>query len=180
MCEETRTHGSEGGMAQRCAVPTRLGSAPMVRAPGCCRTRGASLLSAPLPAERALGAKKRRHKGSARVGTPKTAGPGGRRWLARFWGALARTTAGATLLPLCALPYRMVLRARDCPCSVLDPCLVRRRWRLESLRAFAAFRHSLSMDVRIGALGEPASSRGALCPRLTGPRTESVFRCNCR
>ncbi len=33
----------------------------------------------------------------ARVGTPKTAGFGGHRWLARFWGALAGTTAGATI-----------------------------------------------------------------------------------
>jgi len=44
-----------------------------------------------------MGAKKRRHKGSARVGTPKTAGSGGRCWFARFWGALARRTADATL-----------------------------------------------------------------------------------
>ena len=34
--------------------PTRLPA--VVRAPGCWRTAGASLLSAPLPAERALGA----------------------------------------------------------------------------------------------------------------------------
>jgi hypothetical protein len=40
---------------------------PVVRAPGCWSTAGASLLSAPLPAERAMGAKKRRHKGSARA-----------------------------------------------------------------------------------------------------------------
>jgi hypothetical protein len=60
-----------------------------------------------------MGAKKRRYKGSARVGTPKTAGPGGRCWFAHFWGALARRTAGATLLPLRALPHRSMMRTRN-------------------------------------------------------------------
>lgn len=55
-----------------------------------------------------MGAIERRHKGSARAGIPKTAGPGGRRRLTRFWGALARTTASATLLPLRALLRRYV------------------------------------------------------------------------
>jgi hypothetical protein len=36
VCEQTRKHGSEGGMAQRCAVPTRLSVLLMGRAPGCC------------------------------------------------------------------------------------------------------------------------------------------------
>jgi hypothetical protein len=55
-------------MAQRCAVPTRPGYLRVVRAPECCNTAGASLLSAPHSlAERAMGAKKRRHKGSARA-----------------------------------------------------------------------------------------------------------------
>ncbi len=35
--------------------------------------------------------------GHARVGTPKIAGYGGSHWLARFWGALAGTTAGAII-----------------------------------------------------------------------------------
>jgi hypothetical protein len=97
---------------------------PVVRAPGCWSTAGAPSLSAPLPAERAMGAKKRRHKGSARVGTPKTAGSGGRCWFTRFWGALARTAAGATLLPLRALPYRSVARARHPITVTLSPSIV--------------------------------------------------------
>ena len=46
------------------------------------------------------------------MGTPKTAGLGGRRWLARFWGTLARTTAGATLLPFCALPCYSISKTK--------------------------------------------------------------------
>ena len=55
------------------------------------------------PWRRDLGAKKRRQEGSARVGSPKIAGYGCHRLLARFWGGLALTSAGARLLPLRAL-----------------------------------------------------------------------------
>jgi hypothetical protein len=88
----------------RRSYPTR--PPPVVRAPGCCTTAGASLLSAPLPAERALGAKKRRHKGSARAYErrkvlAKQNPEGGQAKPGRAFGAsLARTTAGATLVPL--------------------------------------------------------------------------------
>src|SRR5215204_1166102 len=100
-------------MAQRCAVPTRPGH-PLWSGPrGATNTAGASLLTAPrFLAERAMGAKKRRHKGSARAGElrkvfAKQNPEGGQAKPGRAFGAyLARRTAGAMLLPLRALPYR--------------------------------------------------------------------------
>ena len=104
---------------------------------GATNTAGASIMRPDPWRSAPWGRKERRHKGSARVGTPKTSCPGGLRWLARFC-AFARTTAGATLLPLCALPDRMIPRARDYPCTVPDHYPVRHRWPLEPERAFAS------------------------------------------
>lgn len=94
----------------------------MVRAPECSNTAGASFLRLAPWRARNLGAKERRHKGSARVGTPKICGIGGRRRLARFWGALAWTAAGATLMPLCAFAFRSKARVRN-PIAV-SPSLI--------------------------------------------------------
>ena len=170
-------------MAQRCVVLTRPGHLPVVRAPGRWRTAGASLLSAPLNAERALGAKKRRHKGNARVGTPKTAGLGGRRWLARFWGTLARTTAGATLLPFCALPCYSISKTKIFVFSTAASHyrLDNGKW-LEPDRAFATSlrladnQGSLRGSGRSGEAGAACTPSRWATPRFTSRRRNRRMR----
>jgi hypothetical protein len=53
-----------------------------------------------------MGAKSAATKGAQGWGPQEIAGPGGRCWFTRSWGALARTTAGATLVS----PSRSVRR----------------------------------------------------------------------
>ena len=57
--------------ARRATLTSITGIPPVVRAPGCWRTRGAFLFAPRSLAERALRAKQRRHEGSARVGPRK-------------------------------------------------------------------------------------------------------------
>jgi hypothetical protein len=118
----------------------------------------------PSTAERAMGAKKRRYKGSARVGTPKTAGPGGRCWFAHFWGALARRTAGATLLPLRALPHRSMMRTRN-PITATPGLSIAQLLgtAARDREGFCRFPTCSSAGVRTG-LWANRRSRGGLCP----------------
>jgi hypothetical protein len=83
----------------------------------------------PLPAERAWGQKERRQGGSARAGSPKTAGFGDRRWLARFRGTL-RARLPVLHCPPFALQYlsrrsigRSVCKRRDSSCRGGVPAL---------------------------------------------------------
>ena len=54
-------------------------------------------------------------------------------------GALARRTAGATLLPLCALPYRSIARARNPITVTLSPSSVRASWTAARAREGCSF-----------------------------------------
>jgi hypothetical protein len=108
--------------------PTR--SPPGVRAPGCANTAGASLLLAPLPAERAWGRNSAGTKGaqgpmSGERSSPK-AKPGGRSGEA--WPSFrsvpcaddCRCYASAPR----ALPYRSISRARNPITEMLSPSTV--------------------------------------------------------
>jgi hypothetical protein len=122
--------------ARRATLLSITGHLPVVRASGCANAAGASLPYAPpLPLWRSApwGRKSAGTKG-AQGWAPESFcqrqdPEGGRQ--PEFLGALAQTTAGATLLPLCALRYRMIPRARNSRYSVPDPYPDRRRWRLE-------------------------------------------------
>jgi hypothetical protein len=144
---------------------------PVVRAPGCWSTAGAPSLSAPLPAERAMGAKKRRHKGSARaLSVEKILRSKTRRAVRRSLAELSERPLRGGLpvlrcLPLCALPYRSIARVGNPITVTLSASIVRASWRAGRARdGFCRFPTLSIQGVRTGALGRSAVRPGGLCP----------------
>ena len=137
---------------------------PVVRAPGCWRTAGAFLFSAPIYRWSATwGRKERRHEGSARVGPGKFLRSKTRRARSEFLGALARTTAGATL---CALRAP----CSDAACRTTHRCreVSRCRGRGAGLKpALHYFDVARTIGVRSGpgAAKPPAGRRNEYRPR---------------
>src|SRR5215204_4647246 len=101
----------------RRSYPT--GKHPLGPGPGVLVAPAGRFFCAPLPGGACLGAKRapaqRERKGLERRKVFAKQNPeGGQAKPGRAFGAsLARTTAGATLLPLCALPCRSIVRVRN-------------------------------------------------------------------
>jgi hypothetical protein len=82
--------------------------------------------------------------------------------------SLARTAAGATLLPLCALPYRSKARERNLIVATLSPATLKLSSRAaRALWALAALlRHGSERTFAYG-LWADRRSRDGLCPATT-------------
>ncbi len=152
-------------MAQRCAVPTRPGSPPVVRAPGCYQhRRGVFTFGAPPSAARHGGEKapaQRERKG----GDPKN--------LLSWWSLLACAFLGCPCADdcrcytaaLCALCYRSTAKARNLITVALCPSTVRYpEWWLEPDRAFATLQRPADNQGWLRGSGRSGEAGAACTP----------------